>query len=218
MGKKKKRPRRKPKPAEPLGAVVNLQTADVVPNYNYYGYVPSYHDHDITMGDFDRHYGRGNLVPSGLPDDHWLDSGPAMLPDAYDGDTVRMMVDLGFNTFSGPMYYRLYGIQAPEIRPLKTRKAAITAKCALQALIMQYGVIPRDTPEPLGTPGVAWLDAGTWLYVVSHKTRRKRDHRPKATKGKFGRYLVELFGSTGDGVINLNQEMIRLGHAKPYQP
>jgi len=71
-------------------------------------------------------------------------------------------------------------------------------------------------PTAKETQILTWLDTGTGIYVVSCETRRKRDHRLKATKGKFGRYLVELFGDTGDGVINLNQEMIRLGHAVPY--
>jgi micrococcal nuclease len=40
----------------------------------------------------------------------------AIVSDIYDGDTIRVHIDLGFNTWIFDMKLRLYGIDTPEIR------------------------------------------------------------------------------------------------------
>jgi micrococcal nuclease len=40
----------------------------------------------------------------------------ATVSDIYDGDTVRVHIDLGFNTWIFDQKLRLYGIDTPEIR------------------------------------------------------------------------------------------------------
>jgi len=167
--------------AEPL-AVGDCELA--IPNYSYFGFIPCVEDKT-----------RGFPV--------------AVAPDAYDGDTVRMSLDLGCDTWLGLQYFRLYGIQAPEIRPLKTRKAATTSKHALQHFITAGSV--HDQPDE------RWPGPGCWVYVVTHKSHRKRYHRPKAAKGKYGRYLVELFGKSENGLFNINRAMLNGGFAEPYQ-
>jgi micrococcal nuclease len=40
----------------------------------------------------------------------------AIVTDIYDGDTIRVNIDLGFNTWIFDQKLRLYGIDTPEIR------------------------------------------------------------------------------------------------------
>jgi hypothetical protein len=128
----------------------------------------------------------------------------------YDGDTVKLVIDLGMEQWIGPVYYRLYGIQAPEIRPLVTRKAGTAARNYLRDLVTKFQVWQ---PPEIEFPG-----AGVGLIVKTHKKLRpKKDYRPRAVRGKFGRWLVELIGD--DGLpVNINQRMVDGGHAKVYLP
>lgn len=128
----------------------------------------------------------------------------------YDGDTVKLVIDLGLEQWIGPVYYRLYGIQAPEIRPLATRPAGTAARNHLRDLVQRFQVW-----EP---PEIEFPGAGCGILVKTYKKLRpKKDYRPRAVRGKFGRWLVELFGMDRDPV-NLNQRMIDDGHATPYLP
>ena len=62
-----------------------------------------------------------------------------------------------------------------------------------------------------------WLGAGYWLIARTHKCKRRRDYRKREARGKFGRFLVELFGhNDADGLVSLNQLMLDNGHAEPY--
>jgi len=130
--------------------------------------------------------------------------------DVYDGDTLKLVIDLGLNQFVSPMYYRLYGIQAPEIRPRATRQAGIAARDHLIWLIKETAFSKQSNGFP--TPGYRLL------VRTYKKLRPKRDYRPKAVKGKYGRYLVELYGQRGPNLINLNQKMIEEGKAVAYSP
>lgn len=125
--------------------------------------------------------------------------------DIYDGDTINLMVDLGRNTWQGPEYHRLYGIDTPEIRPLATRPAAIAARAHLAQLIAEH-------PLPFSDP-----QERTWLLIRTHKSRRRKQYRRKAIRGSFGRWLVELFGYRRGELVNLNQRMIDDGFAKVYE-
>ena len=64
------------------------------------------------------------------------------------------------------------------------------------------------------------FDDGCWVVVRSHKYKRRRDYRAKAKKGKFGRFLVELFGwdPAMKQWVNINQLVYSFGHAKLYTP
>ena len=96
-----------------------------------------------------------------------------------DGDTVDSIVDRRMSV-SVKERFRLYGINAPETRGSKlTPEQRAAGKAATQHL--------KDL-----------LSAGP----VTGRTLKDR-------KGKYGRYLVELF--VGDR--NLNQQMIEDGHA-----
>jgi len=131
--------------------------------------------------------------------------------DIYDGDTVKLCIDLGMDQWSAPIYYRLLGIQAPEIRPLATREAATAAREHLRRLVTTYQVWHN---QPHEFPG-----EGMGLIVKTHKKLRKRgDYRPRAVKGKYGRFLVELIGKKGKTPVNINQFMIEDDFAVPYLP
>jgi len=133
------------------------------------------------------------------------------VPDVYDGDTCSISVDAGLENWESAVYYRLLGIQAPEIRPLKTREAATASRDHLRLLIRRYSQgLPRP-PE--------WLGDGFMLMILTHKSQRSKDYRPKATRGKFGRYLVELIGVDPEtkNPVNLNKRMLADGFATPYQ-
>ena len=124
----------------------------------------------------------------------------AKLIEVIDGDTVDLLIDLGFGVHVQERC-RLYGIDAPEM-PTDTGKAA---KAYLESLI----------GEATGE-----------LFVATRKMTRK----PKERTDKYGRYLAVLYdGSrTADMFIHgdqtessvqrmkasINFEMVFSGHAK----
>lgn len=100
----------------------------------------------------------------------------AVVRSVYDGDTVRLDIDLGCGVWLSNQTVRLYGINAPEVRGLE-REEGIAARDALRAKI--------DGKE------------------VEH-------HSIKDKKGKYGRYLSELYL---DG-ISINSWLVDQGHAE----
>lgn len=125
--------------------------------------------------------------------------------DIYDGDTLGLVVDLGRDIWQGPEYHRLYGIDAPEIRPLATRAAGTAAREHLRSLIQEHALAFSDPHHR------------TWLLIRSHQTQRHNHYRKAPTRGKFGRWLVELFGYNGQELVNLNEQMLLDGFAKVYE-
>ena len=116
--------------------------------------------------------------------------------DVIDGDTVDLLIDLGFGVHVRERC-RLYGIDAPEM-PTEAGKAA---KAHLESLI-----------------GAATGE----LFVATRKMTRK----PKEKTDKYGRYLAVLYDGYYDveadveeTKINamptsINSRMIYAGHAK----
>lgn len=106
----------------------------------------------------------------------------------YDGDTVRMRVDLGMDTMTKKSL-RLDGIDAPEI---------------------------RGEEKPLGEEAKAWLD--NWLTTHCTERDGKRLVRIetiKDRKEKYGRYLVVVWATDGTNRC-LNDDLIEAGHAVAY--
>ena len=120
----------------------------------------------------------------------------AKLIEVIDGDTVDLLIDLGFGVHIKERC-RLYGIDAPEM-PTKAGKAA---KIYLESLI-----------------GAATGE----LFVATRKMPRK----PKEKTDKYGRYLAVLYdgyydveADVDETKINMmptsiNSRMIYAGHAK----
>jgi micrococcal nuclease len=116
----------------------------------------------------------------------------AELIRVVDGDTVELIIDLGFDT-SRKERFRLYGIDAPEMRTAEGKEAKAWLREALQPLEAIY------------------------IETLQHKTKAKRD--------KYGRFLAVLYSDLGDIDANrpmktpvspasINAKMITEGHAK----
>ena len=124
----------------------------------------------------------------------------AKLIEVVDGDTVDLLIDLGFGVHVKERC-RLYGIDAPEM----PTEAGKIAKAYLESLI-----------------GAATGE----LYVATRKMTRK----PKEKTDKYGRYLAVLYVGADNLDINVRQDqaessvsamstsinsrMIYAGHAK----
>jgi micrococcal nuclease len=116
----------------------------------------------------------------------------ASLVRVVDGDTVDLIIDLGFDT-SRHERFRLYGIDAPELRT----EAGKAAKKWLW-----------DALQPLET---------IYVQTLQHKTKAKRDKY-----GRFLAVLYDRFPQAGQIVaqpgslplFSVNLAMVDLGHAK----
>jgi len=105
-----------------------------------------------------------------------------------DGDTVTLDIDLGCNVHIIERC-RLFGINTPETFGVKKDsaeyKAGMVAKEWLEDRVECY-------------PGTGGIE----VTVRTHKDK----------KGKYGRYLVEIF----DGENSINDEMVEKGLAVEY--
>ncbi len=115
----------------------------------------------------------------------------AELIRVVDGDTVDFIVDLGFDT-SRRERFRLYGIDAPEIRTLAGKAAKAWLWEALQPLDAIY------------------------VQTIQLETKAKRDKY-----GRFLAVLYREFGDVRTklpekrlALESINSEMIEVGHAK----
>ena len=91
--------------------------------------------------------------------------------DVYDGDTITGNLDLGFNQVTFHQRFRLYGLDTPEVRG-KERPEGLVSRDWLRELILGKTIVVRTYPDPKG-----------------------RDR-----KGKYGRWLVELFDDDGNSI------------------
>ncbi len=107
----------------------------------------------------------------------------AVVVSVYDGDTIRVDLDLGLSTWIKKEKLRLARIDAPEIRG-EERKAGLAARDYLRDLLLGRSVI-----------------------VQTIKDRR----------GKYGRYLAEIWLFTENGWLNVNDHMVERGYAFPYK-
>jgi micrococcal nuclease len=103
---------------------------------------------------------------------------------AIDGDTIVADIDLGFSV-TIRQTLRLYGINAPEIRG------------------------SHLTPEQKEK---GWLATQHLCWLLDHK-RPIIVRTIKDRTEKYGRYLAVLYGKDSEGLVDLNQQMIRDGYA-----
>ena len=79
-----------------------------------------------------------------------------------------------------------------------------------------YGI---NTPEIRGEEREEGLEAKAFVQSVLEDPHMEcviKTHKDK--KGKYGRLLAEVFyGSIEHGMMNLNQQLIELGYAEPYE-
>jgi len=85
----------------------------------------------------------------------------AKIVSAYDGDTFRADVDLGFHTWIKDAIFRLYGIDTPEMRS-PTTAAGVAARDAFREKVLGKPVMIatfKDRTEKYGRYlAVIWLD------------------------------------------------------------
>jgi len=129
--------------------------------------------------------------------------------DVYDGDTVYYHADLGYNHWAAFQTGRLLDIDSPEIWPLVTRKAGERARNHLQKLLTRYALNRHDSET---------RQLGLKFKIRTEKGHNKWfDDLPASEKGKFGRWLVTLYGADNRGrKVNINQMMIAAGYAETY--
>lgn len=143
-------------------------------------------------------------IPASLCDDFKRD---AYIYDLYDGDTVYYHADLGYNIWAAFQTGRLLSVWAAEVRPLVSREKGLQAKAYLEDLLDRYA-LNRDRPEEMQRLGRRFRIQTTpgnnkWFESI-----------PKTGKGKYGRWLVTIFGCDNHGqVVNLNTLMVESGHA-----
>lgn len=106
----------------------------------------------------------------------------------YDGDTIRLRVDLGMDTYV-KQSARLDGVDTPEISGLE-RPAGLDAKMYAERWLSRHGA------ERMGK-----------YHVRIQTIKDKRE--------KYGRYLVVVFALDGSNRC-LNEDLIESGHAIPY--
>lgn len=108
----------------------------------------------------------------------------------YDGDTVRLRVDLGLEAgvgvFGRGVAFRLYGINTPELYGADKLKGR-ESKLALENLVRDRTLIIRTQKAPKG----------------------------EDKRGKYGRYLVTLYFEGDDGgIIDINAWLVGEGLAE----
>lgn len=79
----------------------------------------------------------------------------ATITDVYDGDTITASIDLGFNSCLSKVKFRLYGIDAPEVRGAE-RPQGIVTRDWLREQVLGKDVILRSIKDRKGKYG-RWL-------------------------------------------------------------
>ena len=105
----------------------------------------------------------------------------AKIVSVYDGDTVTANIDLGFHIWIYGEKLRLARINAPEVRG-KEKKA---------------GKKSRD-----------WLRKKILGKIIIIQTTKRKNGKDK--KGKYGRYIVELYQDEK----NINDQLVKIGLAE----
>ena len=103
----------------------------------------------------------------------------AKVVSVYDGDTIRIDIDLGLRTWIRNESIRLYRINAPEVRGSE-RIAGLESRDFLRSMIMGKDIIVQTI---------------------------------KDKKGKYGRYLGEIWMEKDAEWININDLMVSEGFA-----
>lgn len=113
----------------------------------------------------------------------------ATIQSVYDGDTIRADIDLGFGVI-------------------------ITGNGNGE----QLRLLGIDAPEVRGAEREQGLITRDWLREILPKGKEVTIRTKKDSKGKYGRYLAEIFVTdfpSMEGVsVNVNKMMVQLGYAE----
>jgi micrococcal nuclease len=113
----------------------------------------------------------------------------AKVISVYDGDTIRVDIDLGFNIIMRNQAIRLLGINTPEVRG-EERPQGIVARDFVRERIMDKTVMLRTFKDTTGK-------YGRWLAEVFYR--------------KEG---VVVAADQLDALTNLNEELLAAGLAE----
>jgi len=113
-----------------------------------------------------------------------------------DSDTLDLSVDLGMNVHVTERA-RLLGVNGPETYGVKKDSAEYAAGIELKEWLMTELGAAFD---PKGHP----IDTDVDVRIITTKDK----------KGKYGRYLVELF--VGDDEESINVKLIKMGFGADY--
>lgn len=111
--------------------------------------------------------------------DHELYKYSAKVMSVYDGDTIRVDIDLGLKTWIKNESIRLHRINAPEVRGSE-KAMGLQSRDFLRKLILKKDVIIRTI---------------------------------KDQKGKYGRYLGEIWLEKDGKYLNVNDLLVKEGYA-----
>jgi micrococcal nuclease len=114
----------------------------------------------------------------------------AVVTRIYDGDTVTLDIDLGFNTWLKNQNIRLSGINAPEIRG-EERENGLASRDALRRLVLGKKIILESIKDSTDK-------YGRWLGVLHY------DPTPEQ--------LNEVSGTIR--FMNVNEWLVRSGYAE----
>ena len=87
----------------------------------------------------------------------------AIVVSVYDGDSITLDIDLGFNIWMRNQKVRLYGIDTPEIRG-EERNEGLIARDRLRELILNKEVILTSYKDKSGK-------YGRWLGTIFFKDK-----------------------------------------------
>jgi micrococcal nuclease len=137
-----------------------------------------------------------------FPGDEVLYWYKAVFARTVDGDTVDVVLDLGYRFKRDTMRYRLFGINAPE-KKSPTYEAGVAAEEFLKKLLAGAGdrLRVKSYRDDSDKYGDRWL--GELYTRVSYNTP--------------GDARTAYADPTGEWT-NLNQLMVQAGHAVPYTP
>ena len=111
-----------------------------------------------------------------------------------DGDTLDLMIDLGFRQFS-KQRVRLYGVDTPETFGVKKGSAEWTAGVKAKAFVEHW--LATHCPDG--------------VMIKSHDGKQ-------LGQGKYGRWLVHVMPPGSAGVVkDLAHELVKNGHAETVQ-
>lgn len=122
----------------------------------------------------------------------------ATLDRVIDGDTYVLVIDLGFEVHV-KTHARLLGVNTPEMRGTE-RPAGLGATRFVQQWFDQ-------TTATAAAAGTEWE-----LRVVSHDMNHTPTSKHPTRKGKYGRWLVDIYNHNNDSLADAIRQA---GHDQP---
>lgn len=135
----------------------------------------------------------------------------AQVHEVHDGDTATLSISLGFNVRFGPVPFRFYGINTPEMNspdPEIKRRAEAAKQFVLECLKPGLAGCPRVKVTTFkADPNNALDKFGRGLAQISYEVIPAA---PPKVKGKKQEPTPPPYW------VDLCDQLVKAGHAKPY--